>query len=220
MKTKKLSYPRSRRILILLCIGGLAIVGFTQVFGQYSISQLQQQPFNLQVPVWRQFNSSSCGEAVIAMTYNYAYPDTPITEGEVIDFAAVNGFYTPGVAPYTSPANMVKIAENYGDNISTGTVINSGQGLALLMQKLRNGEPVIIDVLSDFSDPTSVAHFVIVTGLSVDPSRGNAIVVHYNDPFTGTKESADWVGSEGFWNAWQTNGDPGGAGWWLVIPPP
>jgi hypothetical protein len=220
MKTKKPSFSKSRRILILLCIGGLAIVGFTQVYGQYSISQLQQEPFNLQVPIWRQFNSSSCGEAVIAMTYNYAYPDTPITEGEVIDFAATNGYYTPGVAPYTSPANMVKIAENYADNVSTGTVISSGQGLTLLIEKLRNGEPVIIDVLSDFSDPTSVAHFVIVTGLSVDPNRGNAIVVHYNDPFTGIKKSADWAGSEGVWNAWQTNGDPGGAGWWLVISAP
>lgn len=220
MKTNKLAYSRSKRILILLCIGGLLIVGFTQVFGQYSTSQLLQEPFNLQVPVWRQFNSSSCGEAVIAMTYNFAYPETPITEGEVIDFAATNGYYTPGVPPYTSPANMVKIAENYADNISTGTVINSGQGLALLMQKLRNGEPVIIDVLSDFSDPTSEAHFVIVTGLSVDPNRGNAIIVHYNDPFTGIKKSADWVGSEGVWNAWQTNGDPGGAGWWLVISTP
>src|SRR5918996_5476894 len=122
MKTNKPSFSKSRRILILLCIGGLAIVGFTQVYGQYSISQLQQEPFNLQVPIWRQFNSSSCGEAVIAMTYNYAYPDTPITEGEVIDFAAANGYYTPGVAPYTSPENMVKIADYYADNISTGTV--------------------------------------------------------------------------------------------------
>jgi hypothetical protein len=43
------------------------------------------------------------------------------------------------------------------------------------------------------------------------------VVIHFNDPLTGTKESADWEGSEGVWNAWLTNGDPGGAGWWLVI---
>lgn len=204
----------------MLCIGGLLIVGFTQVFGQYSTSQLQQTPLILDVLVLKQAWSSSCGEAVIAMTYNYIFPNAPITEGEVINFAATNGYYTPDIAPYTSPANMVKIAQNYAENLSSGTVISSGQGLALLIQKLRNGEPVIIDVLSNFSDPQSEAHFIVVTGLSVDSSRGNAIVVHYNDPFSGTKESADWAGSEGVWNAWRTNGDPGGAGWWLVISAP
>jgi len=220
MKTNKILYSRSRRILILLCIGGLLIVGFTQVFGQYSTSQLQQAPLTLDVSVMRQAWSSSCGEAVIAMTYNYVYPEAPITEGEVINFAAANGYYTPDTAPYTSPANMVRIAQNYAENVSSGTVISSGQGLALLMQKLGDGEPIIIDVLSNFSDPQSEAHFIVVTGLSVDPSRGNAIVVHFNDPFTGTKESADWAGVEGIWNAWRTNGDPGGPGWWLVISPP
>ncbi len=33
-------------------------------------------------------------------------------------------------------------------------------------------------------------------------------------------ESAPWSGHAGVWNAWQNNGDPGGAGWWLVIPAP
>jgi hypothetical protein len=220
MKRSKLSLSRSRRILSFLCVGGLLLLGFTEVFGQYSISKLQQEPPILDVPVVKQFNSSSCGEAVIAMTYNYAYPNTPITEREVIDYALVNGYYTPGVEPYTSPANMVKIAEYYADEVSTGNVMNSNQGLALLIEKLRNGEPVIIDVLSNFSDLQSEAHFVVVTGISVDPNRSNAIVVHYNDPLTGTKKSADWAGSQGVWNAWWTNDDPGGAGWWLVISPP
>jgi hypothetical protein len=43
---------------------------------------------------------------------------------------------------------------------------------------------------------------------------------HGEDRLTGTKESADWAGREGVWNAWQNNGDPGGSGWWLVIAPP
>jgi hypothetical protein len=124
------------------------------------------------------------------------------------------------VPPFTSPANMVKIAKYYAEDVSTGTVLSSGQGLSLLKQKLRNGEPVIIDVLSDFSDPESEAHFIVVTGLSVDPTRNNAIMIHYNDPLTGTQTSHEWAGSRGVWNAWRTNGDPGGAGWWMVISPP
>jgi len=218
METKK-TFSGSLKVFSLIFIIGLLYAGFTQVDGSYSVSQLQQGPVNLQVPVLKQSRSTSCGEAVIAMTYNYAYPATPVTEQEVIDYAAMHGYYTEDLAPFTSAANMVKIAKYYADNISTGTVISSGQGLALLIQKLRNGEPVTIDVLSNFSDQESEAHFVVVTGLSVDPNRDNAIVVHYNDPLTGTKESDDWLGSEGVWNAWQNNGDPGGSGWWMVIPP-
>jgi hypothetical protein len=115
---------------------------------------------------------------------------------------------------------MVKIADYYANDISTGRVITARQGLALLIQKLRQGDPVIIDVLTNFGDPESDAHFVVVTGVSVDPNRNNAVIIHYNDPLTGTKESDDWEGTQGVWNAWQTNGDPGGAGWWLVIPRP
>jgi hypothetical protein len=89
--------------------------------------------------------------------------------------------------------------------------------LALLYRQLRNGSPVIIDVLSNFRDPESEAHFIVVTGMSADPNRDGAIVIDYNDPLTGTKETGDWAGSEGVWNAWRTNKDPGGAGWWMVI---
>jgi hypothetical protein len=220
MKPKKFTFSRSRKILSFLCVGGLVLIGFTEAFGQYSLSQLQNEPVHLPVPVLKQSRGTSCGEAVITMTYNYAYPNTPITEQQVIEYAAANGYFTEDLSPFTSPANMVKIAEYYADNVATGTVLSAGQGLSLLRQKLRNGEPVIIDVLSNFSDPQSEAHFVVVTGISVDPNRNNAVIIHYNDPLTGTAESADWNGSEGVWNAWRTNSDPGGPGWWLVIPPP
>lgn len=219
MKTKTSTFSRSRRLLGFLCIGGLLVIGFTEAFGQYSMAQLQQEPLNLQVPVLQQSRSTSCGEAVIAMTYNYAYPSTPVTEEQVIDYAAANGYFTEDLPPFTSPANMVNIAEYYADNVETGTVSNSQEGLSLLMRKLRAGEPVIIDVLSNFSDPQSEAHFVIVTGISVDATRNNAVVIHYNDPLTGTQKVDDWLGSQGVWNAWLTNGDPGGAGWWMIIPP-
>ena len=193
------------------------LIGFTEAFGQYSISQLQEEPVNVPVPVLQQSRGTSCGEAVIAMTYNYAYPNTPITEQQVIEYATANGYFTEDLSPFTSPANMVKIAQYYADDVSTGTVISAGQALSLLRQKLPNGEPVIIDVLSDFTDPQSEAHFIVVTGLSIDTTRNNAVIIHYNDPLTGTQESADWEGTEGVWNAWRTNGDPGGPGWWLVL---
>lgn len=220
MKSRKLSFARASKIVGLICVSGLLFLGFTQVRGQYSLAQLQQTPLMLQVPVLQQSRGTSCGEAVIAMVYNYVYPEAPITEQQVIDYAAPNGYYTEDVYPYTSPANMVKIAEYYADEVSSGNVLTSRQGLALLIENLRQGDPVIIDVLSDFTDPESEAHFIVVTGISVDTTRGNAVVIHYNDPLTGMQSASDWLGPQGVWNAWQTNGDPGGAGWWLVIAHP
>ena len=217
MKTKKLLHIK---IASLIAIGALALVGFTQAFGKNSISRLQSHPLILDVPMVKQSSGTSCGEAVIAMAYNYAYPETPLTELEVIEYATAHGYFTPGVAPYTSPANMVNIARNYTRHVYSGTVTNSSAGLSLLIQKLRRDEPVTIDVLSNFSDPESEAHFIVVTGISVDTQRGNAIVIHYNDPLTGTKASADWAGPQGVWNAWQNNADPGGPGWWMVISNP
>ena len=193
--------------------------GFAQIEGSYSTSQIQHDPLNLNVPVIRQSKSTSCGEAVIVMTYNYAHPNSSISEQEAIDYATAHGYYTEGLPPFTSPLNMVKIAKNYVDDVSTGTVISSGQGLAVLLQKLRNGEPVIIDVLSNLNEPQSEAHFIVITGISVDLNHDNTIIIHYNDPLTGTQESSNWAGSGGVWNAWWNNGDPGGSGWWMVIPP-
>jgi hypothetical protein len=120
-------YPfiRSRwKVIGLMCGAGLLLVGFTQVFGRVSAVQLQNEPLRLDVPVLQQAWGTSCGEAVIAMTYNFAYPETPITEGEVIDYASDNGYYTPNASPYTSPASMVKIARNYTTDISSGRVLN------------------------------------------------------------------------------------------------
>jgi hypothetical protein len=208
------------KIIGLIGIGALALAAFSQMMQQSSITRLQQEPLDIQIDAIQQSESTSCGEAVIVMAYNYAYPQAPINEQEVIEYATTQGYFTAGVPPFTSPVNMVKIARYYADKISTGTVLSSNQGLLLLVQRLRADEPVIIDVLSNFSDLESEAHFILVTGISTDPSRENAIVIHYNDPLTGTKETDDWSGSEGVWNAWRNNGDPGGPGWWMVISSP
>jgi hypothetical protein len=219
MKTNNPSVTISR-IIYLTAVGIFFFMGCRVVNGQFSISQLEQSPLSLPVPVFQQSRSTSCGEAVIVMTYNFAHPDLPLTEQEVIDYAQANGYFTEALSPFTSPENMVKIAEHYAEGVSSGNVISSGQGLSLLIDNLRDGMPVIIDVLSNFSDPESEAHFIVITGLSVDVERENALVVHYNDPLTGTQETADWAGEEGVWNAWITNNDPGGPGWWLVISTP
>ena len=220
MKSKKFTFSPYRKILGFLCVGGLLLIGITEALGQYSLSQLQNESVNLIVPVMQQSRGTSCGEAVIAMTHNYAYPNTPITELEVIDYAITNGYFTEDLPPFTSPANMVRIADHYVDRVDSGIVRSAGAGLSLLQQKLHNGEPVIIDVLSNFSDPESEAHFVVVSGITFDTTRNNAVVIHYNDPLTGTAMSSDWDGAQGVWNAWWTNDDPGGAGWWMVIPTP
>jgi hypothetical protein len=212
---------RSRLKLIgLIGIAALALAAFSQMLQQSSIARLQQEPLDIQIDAIQQSKSTSCGEAVIVMAYNYAYPQTTIHEQDVIEYATAQGYFTEQIPPFTSPTNMVKIARHYTNKIATGTILSSNQGLLLLIQRLRAGEPVIIDVLSNFSDPDSEAHFILVTGVSTDASRENAIVIHYNDPLTGTKESDDWSGRAGVWNAWQNNGDPGGPGWWMVISPP
>ena len=154
IKVKKKRFSRVHlRIVGLIAIAGLLLAGFTQMRGRYSVARLQQEPLDLPVPVMQQSLGTSCGEAVIAMTYNYAYPNASISEQEVIGYATANGYYTEDLSPFTSPANMVKIARHYADDVSTGRAMNAGQGLSLLIQKLRGGDPVIIDVLSNFRDP-------------------------------------------------------------------
>lgn len=220
LKTKKV-WITSLVSVGLLGISGLFFGGFFPFAGLDLASQLQQNPLNLDVPVIQQSLGTSCGEAAIVIAYNYAYPHMPISEQEAIDFATAQGYFTPGVPPFTSPANMVKIGEYYADEVSSGTVLTMEEGFWLLVENLREDTPVIIDVLSVLTDPQSEAHFIVVTGISAEPNPDGALefIIHYNDPLTGTKESAPWSGSEGIWNAWQNNGDPGGPGWWLAIPP-
>lgn len=207
------------KLMSLLCTGIVVLTACGSVAGKFSISQLQEQPLSLPVHVFQQSRPTSCGEAVIAMTYNFFHPDAPLTEQEVIDYALENDYFDEAVSPFTSPANMVKIAKHYSEDVSSGTVSTPERGLDLLFDNLRRGVPVVIDVLSNFSDPESEAHFIVVTGMSVDSNRENAVLIHYNDPLTGTQETGDWLGAQGVWNAWITNNDPGGPGWWLVIPP-
>jgi hypothetical protein len=154
------------------------------------------------------------------MAYNYQYPQTPLNEADVIQYAIQKGYYTPGAAPFASPANMLNIVQRYTKDYVSGNVSTSAEGFELLTQKLQQGQPVIIDVTTHLDRPGSAAHFVLVTGLVSNPNNPQDVTVYYNNPQTGLNESALYDGNTGVWNAWQNNNDPGGAGWWLAISPP
>jgi hypothetical protein len=216
----KSAFPRI--ILGLLCAGALLSLGFASTSEEsetYWERQLRLHGrMNLPVATILQLKFTSCGEAAITMAYNYAHPELQVNEQEVIDFALSEGYYTEDEYPFTRPSDMVKIAEHFADSVSTGRVATADEGLALLTEKLVNGDPVIIDILARLYDAESGAHFVVVTGLEVDDKNPNKTKIFFNDPLTGTNRWGYWLGVEGVWNAWQNNGDPGGAGWWMVIP--
>lgn len=188
----------------------------------YWARQLQEQgKMNLPVDAILQSKWTSCGEAAVTMAYNYAYPETQITEADVIEYATSEGYYTERRRPFTSPDDMVNIAEYYAaDTVSTGAVTSADEGLAFLTEKLTDGHPVIIDIFARLDDPSSGAHFVVVTGLAVDPKNPNATKIYFNDPLMGKNRWGYWNGGEGVWDAWQNNNDPGGSGWWMIISSP
>ena len=207
-----------RVILNLVCIGAFLSSGFSSSTDSYWARQLQKYgKMNLPVDVVMQSELTSCGEAVIVMAYNYAHPEIRLNERSVIEFAVDKGYYTERRYPYTSPENMVKIAKHYANSVESGTVENAEEALEFLIETLTGGDPVIIDIRTRLYDPRSGAHFVVVTGLEIDPDNPNGTKIYYNDPLQKENRSAKWLGREGVWNAWQTNGDPGGAGWWMVI---
>jgi hypothetical protein len=211
-------------ILNLLCIGVLLSLGFAPAADggeTYWEQQLRLYgKMNLPVDAILQLRYTSCGEAAITMAYNYAYPETEVSEQDVIDFALSEGYFTERKPPFTSPADMAEIAEHYADTVTTGRVKTADEGLALLTEKLTHGDPVIIDSRARLYEPGSVAHFVVVTGLEISEKNPNKTKIRFNDPLMGTNRWGYWLGIEGVWNAWQNNGDPGGAGWWMVIPSP
>ena len=212
------------KIFNLLCVGALLSLGFAARVGEregYWERQLRLYGrMNLPVDPILQSWATSCGEAVITMAYNYAYPETKLSEQQVIDFALTEEYFTENKPPFTSPSDMAQIAAHYADPVSTGRVKTAAEGLALLKENLTRGDPVIIDRLARLYDAESGAHFVLVTGLEIDSKNPNKTKIYFNDPLTGTNRWGYWLGIEGVWNAWQHNGDPGGSGWWMMISSP
>jgi len=171
-------------------------------------------PVQLKVKPLQQKKITSCGEAAITMAYNYAFPNSPLNELDIVAFAMDNGYYTDDRRPYTSPANMLVIANHYAEDVHSGVVTTPEDGLTLLFERLSKNEPVIIDIWTYLDVPYSDAHFVVVTGISAHPENQGLYIVHYNNPLTARTESARWGE---IWTAWQNNGDPGGSGWWMTI---
>jgi len=224
MKTNK--FIRILMLTISVCVSSLLYSGFTSLpVDEHVFPQLEQGLLSLPVKPIQQKKITSCGEAAITMAYNYVYPQGALKELDVIAFSMANGYYIDNRPPFTSPANMVKIAKYYTDDpvqrfassVRSGRVDTQEQGLKLLTGKLQNNEPVIIDVLTNLNNRYSGAHFVLVTGISMDSKYADVVMIHYNDPLTAHNESAPWLGRGGVWNAWQNNSDPDGSGWWLVI---
>ena len=211
-----------RRIAItMLCIGAFLASAFTPgTDGYWTRQLLKHGKMNLPVDIILQSKLTSCGEAAIVTAYNYAYPETRLEERAVIEYALDQGYYTERKFPFTSPENMVRIAEHYADTVSTGNVYDSDEALEFLIETLTGGDPVMIDVRTRLDDPRSAPHLVVVTGLEFDPDNPNATRIYYNDPMLNENQSSDWLGWGGIWNAWQNNGDPGGSGWWMVISSP
>jgi len=223
MKTTRSS---TKAMIVVMCVSSLWYSGFTPLpVDENLLNQLEQGSLSLPVKPIQQKKITSCGEAAITMAYNYAYPLGALKELDVIAFSMANGYYIDNHPPFTSPANMVKIAKYYADDpdqrfvssVDSGRVAMQEQGLNLLTMKLQSNVPVIIDVLTRLNNRYSGAHFVLVTGISMDPKHAGVVVIHYNDPLTAHNESAPWSGHGGVWDAWQNNGDPNGSGWWLVI---
>jgi hypothetical protein len=209
--------------LMIFAVFVFSSFGFAPLYGEgYWERQLRLYgKMNLPVEVILQSKFTSCGPAVIAMAYKYAYPETRVNEARIIGYATREDYYTESKPPFTSPENMIRIAEHYADSgtVSTGAVKTAEDGLALLLEKLTAGEPVIIDVTSRLYDLDSGAHFVLVTGIKLDENP-NKVRLYFNDPLTGTNRWGYWLGGEGVWNAWLNNDDPSGSGWWMVISSP
>ena len=203
--------------LVWIGFAALLLSGYAGLSALDLRHELKQEPLILDVAPIQQSLGTSCGEAAITMVVNFTNPGGPINESEVIEYAAEQGYYTEASEPFTSPANMVRIARHYSQTVESGHVLSAEAGLKLIHQNLQAGKPVIIDVPVHLSDSDSSAHFVVINGLSVDTQQENSFIIHYIDPLTGRQETASWSGEAGIWYGWMNNTDPGGSGWWLVL---
>ncbi len=184
-------------IISIAVISLVALSAFVAPAGGEGTSPRPQQQLggtvHLHLAPIEQAEATSCGEAALTMAYNYAHPHAGIGERAFIDYAESKGLFTPRRAPFTSPANMVTIAQHFAGLVLTGNVASAKEGLGLLWQQLEAGRPVVIDITMRLDDPELGAHFVVITGLSVDPLKGKT-TVNYNNPLVGEANSADWDG--------------------------
>ena len=182
-----------------------------------NVQTLQQDPLP----------SSNCGETSIAMAYDFAH-NSNMTVKNATDDATNWGLYTKNNPPFTSTAQMVSIAQHYAGDTQSGHVdANDPEaGMKLIMGQIQKGNPVIVDY-SEHPSATNTdldanhAHYVVVTGFSIDSRKDEQLSITYNDPEYGKSTTTDWKTFQNTWyhnNDYNIPGDNAGNGWWMVIP--
>jgi uncharacterized protein YvpB len=211
------------------------------------IGQRARGQFALQnVPMVNQENFTSCGEAAVAMAWNYKHPGHSLDIGTVEKAGLTLGVYFPALSAKptgylgTSPSGMEAIgssvAARYETNAPTtgniemdnGSAFARLEGKGLLYSQLSAGNPIIIEVSDNTGNPSRTfnnSHYVIITGMDFDTGS-----VTYNDPlvnlsmsgkYSGYGRSSDW---SQVWYSWFNNKDvnPGegghpGRGWYMIV---
>jgi hypothetical protein len=103
-----------RRFLAVVLILNFGLFPFPgQIAGAKPFMSVAGVSINLPVQPLKQMKLTSCGEAVIAMAYHYAYPKTSVNERDILTYAEAQGYYNEKKWPFTSPANMLKITRHY-----------------------------------------------------------------------------------------------------------
>ncbi len=227
------------------CVRKGGVPGFGDFYGYMGLQAAGQLAIS-NVPIVNQQDYTSCGEAAIAMGWNYRHPQWRLTLPRLESTGQNLGDYFPAGAPGpfgytgTSPAGMQAIAGFYARKYQVrppmaGNIsFDFGDGFAqleakgLLYSQLLAGNPVIVEVTNRIGDPSRTyndSHYVIVTGMNFDTGW-----VTYNDPYpylvtggsqSGYERSIAW---DLFWLSWSRNRDvdPGkggrpGQGWYMVI---
>jgi hypothetical protein len=130
--SSRFSHPDTCRKLILIAVLVITSLGFSPWNDEgYWARQLRLYgKMNLPVAVILQSKYTSCGPAVIAMAFKYAYPETRVSESRIIGYATREEYYTESKPPFTSPEDMVHIAKHYAaeDTVSTGVVETAEDG--------------------------------------------------------------------------------------------
>lgn len=147
---------------------------------------------------------------------------------EIVNYAIEEGYYDPDAWPYTYPADLVRLAEDYAPGqVHSGQFEGGGEEQSardFLWQQLSTGNAVLVDVRVGYdTDQPRDSHFALVVGINADG-------VFMNDPYgdDGTAAQAGrFVPWDDFNTAWSNNPDPIDSEhrddrvdrWWMTVEP-
>ncbi len=227
------------------CVRKGGVPGFGDTYGYMGLHARGQLSLS-NIPIVNQRDYTSCGEAAIAMGWNYRHPERALTLKQLESTGMSLGVYYPISAPGpygytgTSPSGMQAIAGYFAHKYQArlpaagnirfdfGDAFAQLEAKGLLYSQLLAGYPVIVEVTNRIGNPSQIfndSHYVVVTGMDFDTGW-----VTYNDPYpylitggsqSGYERSIQW---DSFWLSWSRNRDvnPGkggrpGQGWYMVI---